>query len=52
MSINEYATEGFFSRYGQESGRLHSIIISKRNTRRTEREQKMLNLDEGDECSF
>ena len=49
MSISENATVGFSGRYGQDSGRLHSIVISKKEYKANRNEQKMLNLDEGDE---
>ena len=49
MSISENATVGFSGRYGQDSGRLHSIVISKKEYKANRNEQKMLNLEEGDE---
>ena len=49
MSISENATVGFSGRYGQDSGRLHSIVISKKEYKANRHEQKMLNLEEGDE---
>ena len=49
MSISEHATVGFSGRYGQDSGRLHSIVISKKEYKANRNEQKMLNLDEEDE---
>ena len=48
MSLEDHATEGFSSRYGKETNRLHSIVVSKKEYKANKNERALLGLDEDD----